>query len=42
MLLSVLCTQGLALIHSLNGFRLHQTAVYLESQTQLGDIPWPG
>jgi hypothetical protein len=32
---------GLALIHSVNGFRLHETAVYLECQTQFGDIPWP-
>jgi hypothetical protein len=32
---------GLLLVHSVNGFRLHQTAVHLESQTQLGDIPWP-
>ena len=32
---------GLPLIHSLNGFRLHQTAVYLGGQTQFGDIPWP-
>ena len=27
--------------HCLNGFRLHQTAMYLEGQTQFGDIPWP-
>ena len=27
--------------HCLNGFRLHQTAMYLERQTQFGDIPWP-
>ena len=26
------------LVHSLNGFRLHQTAVDFESQTQFGDI----
>ena len=32
---------GLPLIHSLNGFRLHQTAMYLESQTQFGDILRP-
>jgi hypothetical protein len=29
-----------AVIHSLNGFRPHQTAIYLERQTQFGDIPW--
>ena len=29
------------LVHSVNGFRLHQSAVYLERQTQFGDIPWP-
>jgi hypothetical protein len=28
-----LTTEGLALIYSLNGFRLHQTAMYFESQT---------
>ena len=27
--------------HSLNGLRLHQTAMYLERQTQFGDIPRP-
>src|SRR6478735_2107922 len=27
--------------HSVNGFRLHQTAMYLESQTHFGDIPGP-
>ena len=32
---------GLPVIHSLDGFRLHQPAMYLESQTQFGDIPWP-
>src|SRR5271166_7025167 len=26
---------------ALNGFRLHETAMYLERQTQFGDIPWP-
>ena len=31
----------LPIIHSVNGFRLHQTAVYLERQTQFGDIPRP-
>src|ERR1700752_5417124 len=30
-----------SMIHSLNGFRLHQTAMYLESQTQFGDILRP-
>src|ERR1700750_1341770 len=29
------------LIDSVNGFRLHQTALYFESQTQFGDIPGP-
>jgi hypothetical protein len=35
-----LTAQGLPLIHSLNWFRLHQPAMYFESQTQFGDIPW--
>jgi male sterility protein len=30
-----------ALVHSVNGFRPDETAVYFESQTQFGDIPWP-
>src|SRR5277367_7021721 len=29
------------LVRSVNGFRLHETAVYFECQTQFGDIPWP-
>ena len=29
------------LIHSVNEFGLHQTAVYFECQTQFCDIPWP-
>jgi hypothetical protein len=29
------------LVHSVNGFRRHQTTVNLESQAQFGDIPWP-
>ena len=33
--------RGLPLLHSVNGFRLHQTAMYLESQTQFGDILRP-
>src|ERR1700733_14560477 len=33
---------GLPLIHSVNGFRLHEPAMYLECQTKFGDIPWPG
>src|ERR1700722_2773356 len=37
-----LTAQGLPLIHSLNAFRLHEPAMYLERQTQFGDIPWPG
>ena len=32
---------GLRLVHSVNGFRLHQTAMYLERQAQFGDIPRP-
>src|SRR6185312_13820079 len=31
----------LPIIHSVNGFRLHQTVMYLERETQFGDIPWP-
>src|SRR6478609_10049838 len=37
----IVAVAALALIHSVNGFRLHQAAMYLESQTQFGDIPWP-
>jgi hypothetical protein len=29
------------IVQRVNGFRLHQTAMYLESQTQFGDIPRP-
>jgi hypothetical protein len=29
---------GMPMGESVNGFRLHQTAVYLERQTQFGDI----
>jgi hypothetical protein len=32
---------GSPLVHSVNGFRPDETAVYFESQTQFGDIPWP-
>src|SRR5271155_1783301 len=32
---------GFPLVHSVNGFRPHETAVYFERQTQFGDIPWP-
>src|SRR4029077_2752550 len=32
---------GSPLVHSVNGFRLHETAMYLESQTHFGDIPGP-
>jgi hypothetical protein len=32
---------GFPLVHSVKVFRLHETAVYFESQTQFGDIPWP-
>src|SRR5277367_7193243 len=29
------------LVRSVNGFRLHETAVYFECQTQFDKIPWP-
>ena len=31
----------LPVVHGVNGFRLHETAVYFERQTQFGHIPWP-
>src|SRR6478736_7159692 len=37
----IVAVAALALIHSVNGFRLHQAAMYLESQTQFGDILRP-
>jgi hypothetical protein len=39
--LGLVSVAAFPLVHSVNGFRLHQMAMYLECQTQFGDVPWP-